>query len=136
MIIIDFGIMKKILCIEDDFNSQLLLKMYFRRSDFDATIVSNGDKAVSLLMQSNYDFVLTDWNLHGNLSSDSLIESLFPLTSSSNTPLLVMTADHSLTKSEMIKPEYISKIIYKPITKKALFQELNSITSNTINSAF
>lgn len=128
--------MKNILCIEDDFNSQLLLKMYFRRSEFNATIVSNGERAITILAEQQFDFILTDWNMHTSLTTDLLIEALFTKAQKSETPIIVMTADHSLTKAEMKHPEMVSKIIYKPLIKNVLLQELNvheSISSGSIS---
>lgn len=128
--------MKTILCIEDDFNSQLLLKMYFRRSDFSATIVSNGERAQALLDEQSFDIILTDWNMHTSLTSDALMKALFSFSQKTDTPIIVMTADHSLTKAEMKHPDMVSKIIYKPLIKNVLLKELSpyeSISSESIS---
>jgi|GEM_PF-2147232 CheY-like chemotaxis protein len=119
--------MKKILCIEDDFNSQLLLKMCFRRTEYDSTIVSNGERALALLEEQTFDLVLSDWNLNGKLTADALIHSLYTYTNKTNTPLLVVSADHSLIKGEMVAPEMVARILYKPIIKSELIKQLSDI---------
>jgi CheY-like chemotaxis protein len=127
--------MKTILCIEDDFNSQLLLKMYFRRTSFDATVVSNGERAIELLKEKSFDCIITDWNLQGSLTSNHLVNTLYEYGSKGSIPIVIMTADHSLTLREIENPEKVAKILYKPILKAALIQEVTQLSEDLTKSA-
>jgi CheY-like chemotaxis protein len=109
--------------------------MYFRRTSFDATVVSNGERAIELLKEKSFDCIITDWNLQGSLTSNHLVNTLYEYGSKGSIPIVIMTADHSLTLREIENPEKVAKILYKPILKAALIQEVTQLSEDLTKSA-
>ena len=50
----------KILLVEDDLSSQLVMKLCLKKSGFNFDLVNNGQEAVEIFEQNTYDLILMD----------------------------------------------------------------------------
>ncbi len=56
---------KRILYIDDDYQSGLLVKVFFEKEDFDVELVLNTQDARTVLREKHIDMVITDIGLPG-----------------------------------------------------------------------
>lgn len=77
----------KILVVDDDYASRLMLKKALEQYSYDVTLCSNGTDALNLLREQKFDLVLTDLIMQG-ISGIDLLEKLRELESDIATILL------------------------------------------------
>lgn len=118
--------MINILCIEDDYNSHMLLKMYFKNTAFKAEVVANGNKAVERLQMQSFDIILTDWNLDVGPSGEALIDSLHA-HGHLGKPIVVYTADSGLFLRELRQKGKVQDVFHKPVLKNEMLARLTRL---------
>jgi len=74
--------MKKILIVDDEVNTALLLSKFLTRNGFEVTTASNGGSAMEHLKNGEYDLVLCDFRLEDTDGREMLksIKSQYPKT--------------------------------------------------------
>ena len=77
----------KILVVDDDYASRLMLKKALEQYSYDVTLCSNGTDALNLLREQRFDLVLTDLIMQG-ISGIDLLEKVRELESDIATILL------------------------------------------------
>lgn len=77
----------KILVVDDDYASRLMLKKALEQYSYDVTLCSNGTDALNLLREQKFDLVLTDLIMQG-ISGIDLLEKVRELESDIATILL------------------------------------------------
>ena len=104
----------KILIAEDDAHIALALKVVLRKAVECGmtTVVSDGEQAQAALNETNYDLIISDWNMPGKTGMDLLIENRAN-KETKNTPFLMLTARTELSGVKEVlnhdSTDYISK---------------------------
>jgi DNA-binding response OmpR family regulator len=117
------GVQHKLLVVEDNRETQLLIKVALR-NDFNIQIVTSANDAISLLSKNHFDVVLLDLNLNGKGDGKSILKNIREQMQNSKLPVIVTTAyDLNSDDKEFFK-QNANGFIQKPFNKKDL---LNSI---------
>lgn len=122
--------MKSILCIEDDFNAQMLLKIYFRGEKYRLTIAKNGIEALKCLEEASFDVIISDWNLQGSIHQNELIDEIRAHYPVGTVPLFIMSAEMGLNLDTLINEGKVQKVLQKPILKKDLLAYVDAATTS------
>jgi CheY-like chemotaxis protein len=70
------GIMAVILFVEDDRASRRNIALFLRLSGYEVYEAEDGEKALSLLASMQFDVVISDLSLPGNLSGIDILDAL------------------------------------------------------------
>jgi len=111
-----------ILITEDDLTNymylEIILKKVVKRTDH----AINGQEAVDLVMQNEYDLVLMDLNMPvmDGYEATKQIKQRFP-----DLPIIVQTAHVLLEEQDMAFKAGCDDLIAKPINKFALLNKIN-----------
>jgi len=119
----------KILIVEDDLAFGTMLQRFLERKQFDVSLVTSGKRGRELLMDSDFDLLITDLKL----PDDSGMELLkIARTKTPPTPTILMTSYADVTTAvEAIKrgaADYISK----PFRPEELLMVLNQAMQETV----
>lgn len=113
----------KILIVEDDTASRILLGKILRKENHEITLVGDGFDAKDILKQDKFDAILTDWMMP-NMDGLELIE--FIRSSVKYNPvILVITALASKNAKEKVLNAGADDFISKPFTNKEVIDKLN-----------
>ncbi len=105
--------MKKILIIDDEVNTALLLSKFLSRNGFEATTASNGSTGLELLKNNEFNLVLCDYRLEDTDGREILkvIKNQYPKTG-----VIIITGYSDIKMAvELIKMgayDYITKPLY------------------------
>jgi len=80
--------MQKILVVDDEDRIRRLLRMYLERDDFEVEEAENGEEALTLALENDYDAILLDLMMP---IMDG-IEVCEKLRQEKNTPVIMLTA--------------------------------------------
>lgn len=86
----------------------------------------DGTTAVKKLEQSNYDFVITDWNMPGMCGLD-LLRHIRRTPDISDLPVLMITAEGSRSQVLDAARARVNSYIMKPFTPAMLKQKIEKI---------
>lgn len=117
----------RILVVEDDSSSRLLLKKIFKKENYDITLATNGQTAWELLQESEFDAVLTDWmmpKLDGLELINRIRKSIRPA------PVIIMI---TALASEEALDKALSAGADDFITKPIDIQEVKTRLANCLN---
>lgn len=84
----------RILVVEDEPKIAAAIKRGLEQEGFSADVVENGDDGLSYGASSEYDVIILDWMLPGNLDGKSVCERL--RSDGVKTPILMLTARDSV----------------------------------------
>ncbi len=115
--------LKKILIVDDESNTRQALVRYFRGA-FDVSEAENGEVAINLLKQNDYDVVLTDLRMPG---ADGIGVLEATLSKADSPKCIVLTAYGSVEKAV----EAVKKGAFDFLTKPLKLDKLETV----INSA-
>lgn len=115
----------KILLIEDNKETQLLIKVLLR--DF-YTLDISGDFAGSLklLNEQKYSMVLLDINLMGNKDGIKILEFIRGNSMTSNLPVIIITAYEFSENEKKFLTDNSSAFITKPFEKESLLKTVKN----------
>ena len=102
---------KKILLVEDNKINQMITKKMLSRKEMECTILDNGEEAIQVLKNNNYDLVLMDVHLlgiNGTIATQQIRE--FDTT----TPIIALTAISLNENREMLISYGMTDVITKP----------------------
>jgi len=118
---------KAILVVEDSVEDAILIKNYLNSGGYsNITFVTNYDKAVESLKNSQYDAVLIDINLNDDADGILLAETI---DSDFHTPYLFVTGQNSASILKTVGGLKYKNFIPKPIQKENLLSNLEIILS-------
>ena len=120
--------MHKLLLVEDNHETQLIIKAMFR-DIYIVQGVDNSDDALSLLSKAHFDVLLLDINLNGKGSGKELLAQIRKQEKTKNLPVVVVTAYDLNTKDEEFFSKNSNGVISKPIDKKTLTAKVESVLS-------
>ncbi len=121
---------KKILVVEDNTETQLIIKVNLR-DVYDVEITDNADDAISLIKNNNFDLVLLDINLGNGKDGRDVLNMINEELKYSNLPVIIITAYDIKEEEKNLLMKLSCDYLEKPLDKKVL---LNSIGS-CLNSA-
>nr|WP_315255548.1 ATP-binding protein [uncultured Flavobacterium sp.] len=102
---------KKILLVEDNKINQMITQKMLSRKEMECTILDNGEEAIQVLKNNNYDLVLMDVHLlgiNGTIATQQIRE--FDTT----TPIIALTAISLNENREMLISYGMTDVITKP----------------------
>ena len=83
-------IKKKILVVEDNSETQLIIKVNLR-NDYDVEFVDNANDAIELLKSEHFDLVILDVNLQGDEDGKAVLEKIRGELNLIDLPVIVTT---------------------------------------------
>jgi len=120
----------KLLVVEDNRETQLIIKALFRNKYY-TQVVDNVTDAVSQLAQSDFDLILLDLNLNGDGNGKTLLMKIRKEEKSHLIPVIIITAYDLKHEDEKFFIENANGYIPKPFNKKVLLQTIEKLL--TIN---
>lgn len=114
--------MKKILIIEDNFETQLIFKIYLRNL-YVVEIADNGESGLELIKKNGYDLLLLDINLPGKLDGNDVLR-IVKHELKIVLPIIVVTAFALRGDKEKYLAKGADWYISKPVEKSFLLQKI------------
>jgi two-component system response regulator PilR (NtrC family) len=101
-----------ILLVEDDRTSRRNLAAFLRMTGYEVHEAQDGEIALSLLTSTEFDVVISDLNLPGNLSGIDILDALKTLPHKVDGILITGTgSDHIKTRAKSLGAAYMEKPI-------------------------
>ena len=122
------GARAKLLVVEDNKETQLIIKVALREN-YDLLTVGNVDDALTSLSKNEFDLVLLDLNLGGSEEGRIVLSEIRDKKQDHRLPVLIVTAYDLQPESEKFYREKSNGIITKPFEKKVLLESVNKILS-------
>lgn len=122
------GARAKLLVVEDNKETQLIIKVALREQ-YDLLTVGNVDDALTSLSNNEFDLVLLDLNLGGREEGRIILSAIREKKKNNELPVLIVTAYDLEPESEKFYREKSNGIITKPFEKKTLLETVNKILS-------
>ena len=124
---------KKVLIVEDNTETQLILKIYLR-DYYDIDIVQNAADALKFIRKYNYSLIILDINLPGDLDGSDVIVKVKSDPKRRTVPILVVTAYALKGDKEKFMAIGANGYLAKPVDKKDILRTAKElIASNSIN---
>ena len=114
---------RHVLCVEDNTDNQLLLKLYLKKHPWEITFAQDGIGAMELLNKGRYDLFLVDLSLPNGMDGIKVAKRIRQNSVHKDKPIVVISA---YSKSDITlppNPPHIDQYLTKPI-RKADFIEL------------
>jgi len=115
----------KILIVEDEFIVAHDMKArLFSRGYEKSEIVKSGEEAVDKVSDCNFDLILMDIKLKGEIDG---IEAASKIKEKSNVPIVYASGNSDLFESDRLKVTNPAGILHKPITDGMFFDVVEPI---------
>ncbi|MGD8785024.1 MAG: ATP-binding protein [Thioalkalispiraceae bacterium] len=108
-----------VLLVDDSEMNQQLLGAYLNKMGVDLTISDNGESAVSLAQQTDYDLIYMDMQMPV-MSGEDAVKKLRELGYSK--PIIMLTANATLEDRNLCKDAGSDDFLTKPVTRKKLYE--------------
>ncbi|WDN88163.1 hypothetical protein BuS5_01131 [Desulfosarcina sp. BuS5] len=118
----------KILVVDDDPSTRLLLKKWLEKEDFDVETAVNGTEAVGLISEHYYDVVLTDLMMPGGVDGLGVLDAARE-THDGRTEVILITAFASVENAVAAMRKGAADYLQKPINHDELMLRLEKISS-------
>jgi CheY-like chemotaxis protein len=116
----------KLLVVEDNRETQLIIKALFRNKYY-TQVVDNVTDAIAQLSQTDFDLILLDLNLNGGENGKSLLMQIRQEEKNHLIPVIVITAYDLKPDDEKYFSENANGFIPKPFNKKVLLQTVEKL---------
>jgi len=120
------GVQRKLLVVEDNRETQLIIKALFRNKYY-TQVVDNVTDAISHLSKTDFDLVLLDLNLNGDGNGKTLLMKIRKEEKSHLIPVIIITAYDLKPEDEKYLSENANGYIPKPFNKKVLLQTVEKL---------
>jgi len=120
------GVQRKLLVVEDNRETQLIIKALFRNK-YLTQVVDNVTDALYQLSETAFDLVLLDLNLNGEGNGKSLLVKIRNEEKSHLIPVIIITAYDLKPEDEKFFNENANGFIPKPFNKKVLIQTVEKL---------
>lgn len=110
---------KRILIIEDNIESQLILKVYLREL-FSVDIAEDAESGLVFLRNNTYNLLLLDINLPGKLNGEDVLKEIRTDEELKNLPVIVITAYALKGDKERFLSQGANDYLSKPVEKQIL----------------
>ena len=125
---INGDIKRKILLIEDNYDTQLIFKIYVREL-YDLDVAETAEDGIELLKQNNYDLLILDINLPGKLDGSAVLNQLRNEMNMKDFPVLVVTAYATKGDKEKYLKEGANDYLPKPVLKDDFMDRIRYFTA-------
>jgi two-component system chemotaxis response regulator CheY len=115
--------MKHILAVDDSESMRQVVALTLKMAGYDATVATDGEKALAMAQKNHYDLVLTDVNMP-NMNGIELIRALRALPGYKTTPILTLTTERELPRRQEGKAAGATGWIVKPFLPDKLIATL------------
>lgn len=119
-----------ILIVEDTYVNYLLLEEILVRAGARVDWAKNGDEAIELFKEKNFDIVLLDIQMRTQDEGFQVIKKMRAIENKKNKIIIAQTAVSMVEEREKISEAGFDGCISKPIEIKNLFKILNDSLSN------
>jgi CheY-like chemotaxis protein len=122
------NIRQKILLIEDNYDTQLIFKIYLREF-YDMEVAGTAEEGIEMLRKNNYDFLVLDINLPGKLDGSAVLNELRNKMNKKDFPVLVVTAYAMSGDREKYIQQGANAYLPKPVRKDDFMDKIRSFTA-------
>jgi CheY-like chemotaxis protein len=120
------GVRSKILVVEDNRETQLIIKVALR-DRYDLQVVGNASDAISLLLNDKFDLLLLDLNLNGKDDGKTILMEVREEMKDLQLPVIIATAYDLKPEDEKFYNQNANGFIPKPFDKKTLLESVNKV---------
>jgi CheY-like chemotaxis protein len=120
------GERKNILVVEDNLETQLIIKVSLR-DIYNIELTNNAADAINILEDRSFDLVLLDINLNGEADGKDVLSFLRKRYSKIELPVIVMTAYDLSDEDKTYFTENTNSFIPKPIDKNIIRGEIEKL---------
>ncbi len=117
---------KNIFVIEDNVDTQLILKVYLR-ANYNVEVCSTGEEGLELLKQKQFDILLLDINLPGSLNGAEVLKVIRHELKNSELPVIIITAYALKGDMDRFLDSGANNYLTKPINKQTLLNEIKKL---------
>jgi CheY-like chemotaxis protein len=121
---------KKILVVEDNLETQLIIKVTLR-DNYNIELTNNSNEAISLLKDKLFDLVLLDVNLNGEGNGKDILTFLRENYDMKQLPVIVMTAYDLEENDKNFFDENANEFISKPIDKNLICSKIEKLLNHS-----
>ncbi|SDK07385.1 response regulator receiver protein [Ferrimonas sediminum] len=117
----------KILIVDDFSTMRRIIKNLLRDLGFNNTLeADDGNTALPMLKEGDFDFVVTDWNMPGMQGID-LLRAIRADQNLKHLPVLMVTAEAKREQIVMAAEAGVNGYVVKPFTAATLKEKLEKI---------
>jgi two-component system, sensor histidine kinase ChiS len=120
------GKQSKLLVVEDNRETQLLIKVSLRK-EFDIHIADCANDAMLQLAKNHFDLVLLDVNLNGQGDGKSILINIREKMQNSKLPVIVTTAYDLNFEDKKFFDENANGFVQKPFVKNELLTSIRQV---------
>ena len=120
------GKQSKLLVVEDNRETQLLIKIALRK-EFDIQIADCANDAMIQLTNNHFDLVLLDVNLNGQGDGKSILLNIRGKMQNSKLPVIITTAYDLNTDDKKFFDENANGFVQKPFVKNELLNSIKQV---------
>ena len=117
---------KRILIVEDNTETQLILKIYLR-DFYDVELVQTGIEGIKKIKKNEYALIILDINLPGEIDGDDVIRKIRTDPELKSVPVLVVTAYALKGDKEKYLLMGASGYLAKPVDKKVILKAVQEL---------
>jgi CheY-like chemotaxis protein len=117
---------KRILIVEDNTETQLILKIYLR-DFYDVDLVQTGTEGIKKIKKNEYALIILDINLPGDIDGDDVIRKIRTDPELKSVPILVVTAYALKGDKEKYLSMGASGYLAKPVDKKVILKAVQEL---------
>ena len=118
----------KILVVDDDPATRLLLKKWLKKEEYDVETAASGTEAVNIIAEHYYDVVLTDLMMPGGLDGLGVLEAVKE-SHGGRIEVILITAFASVENAVAAMRKGAADYLQKPINHDELMLRLEKISS-------
>ena len=117
----------KILVVDDFQTMRRIIRNYLRQLGFNnVEEAEDGDVALEKLKESEFDFVITDWNMP-KMTGIDLLKKIRAENNFKNIPVLIITAEAEKENVVQAAQAGVNDYIVKPFTPEVLQTKIEKI---------
>ena len=116
----------RVLVVEDNADTRTLVN-HLLRKNYEVVCASDGDEALTLAAENNYDVLLVDINLGKGKSGEDVLHAVKSLPTYEDTPIIAVTAYAMPGDRERFFSEGFDDYVSKPFSKQRLLEALEAV---------
>jgi CheY-like chemotaxis protein len=120
------GKLKKVLVVEDNLETQLLIKVALR-NEYEIQIVNGAEEAILMLSKNQFELVLLDLNLNGQGNGKGILKNIREIMHNTELPVIITTAYDLSPEDKKYFEENADGFVQKPFDKKILLNSIKQI---------
>ncbi len=120
-----------VLLVEDSLSQQQMMRSILESSGLTVTTFENASKAFDAFLQTDFDLVITDIVLEGNVSGVKLVNMIRRLSNKKgDVPVLAMTAFDELSRRIDLFSRGVSDYVQKPLVEEEFISRVSNLINN------